>query len=116
MTERTYSRPAVDLDVLLDALFEAGAEAGTVGTGNPNWIGISIAGATAEEIDAIWERAMRELALSDLAWLDQEEINDIEPLRAKLDTGRNSEPDEQITAETFEGLRRRASNQDDGLI
>jgi hypothetical protein len=61
MTERTYPRPAVDLDELLDALHDAGADAGTVGTGNPNMIAISIEGATDAEIDAIWDQAMLSL-------------------------------------------------------
>ncbi|MCZ4366633.1 hypothetical protein [Sulfitobacter dubius] len=116
MTDRTYPRPAIELDALLDALFEAGADTGTVGIGNPDLIGLSIDGATEAELDAIWERAMRGLALLDLARLDQEEINDIAALREKLDAGRDSEPVEPITAETFEELRRRASDQDDGLI
>ena len=72
MTDRTYPRPAGNLDALLDALHEAGADAGVVGTGNPDLIGISVEGATAEEIDAIWERAMRGLSLLDLARLDQD--------------------------------------------
>ncbi len=57
MTDRTYPRPAVELDALIDALYEAGANSGTVGTGNPDMIEISIEGAPAEEIDAIWEKA-----------------------------------------------------------
>lgn len=69
MTDKTYPRPAVDLDALLDALHEAGADAGTVGTGNPDLIGLSIPGATEAELDAIWERAM--LAL--IARLDQDD-------------------------------------------
>jgi len=69
MTDRTYPRPAVDLDALLDALHEAGADAGTIGTGNPDLVGLSIDGATEAELDAIWERAM--LAL--LARIDQED-------------------------------------------
>jgi len=119
MTARTYPRPAVDLDALMDALFEAGADTGTVGIGNPDMIGISLEGASAKEIDAIWERAMRGLALKDLAQLDQEEINDTETRRAELDAGRNSNLTDPITSETFEELRwraRRASDHDDGLI
>ena len=67
MTDRTYPRPAVDLDALLDALYEAGADAGTIGIGNPDMIGLSIEGASEADLDAIWERAM----LAILARLDQ---------------------------------------------
>lgn len=64
MTDRTYPRPAdIDLDMILDALYEAGADQGIVGTGNPDAIGISITDATAEEIDAIWYRAMDRLGI-----------------------------------------------------
>ncbi|UWR31465.1 hypothetical protein K3758_08180 [Sulfitobacter sp. W002] len=119
MTDRTYPRPAVELDALLDAIIEAGADTGTAGIGNPDIIVISLEGANAEEIDAIWEKAMRGLALKDLAQLDQEEIDDIETLRAKLDAGPNSDLTDPITSETFEDLRRRArgaSDHDDGLL
>lgn len=58
MADRTYPRPDVPLDDLLDALYEAGVDQGVVGTGYPAMIGISISGATDEEIDDIWRRAM----------------------------------------------------------
>ena len=35
MADRTYPRPAIDLDALLDALAEAGADRSIVGTGHP---------------------------------------------------------------------------------
>jgi len=57
MVDRIYPRPSVDLDALLDALCEAGVDKGTVGTGNPAMIGISMHGATSDEIDTIWDRA-----------------------------------------------------------
>jgi hypothetical protein len=71
MADSTYPRPAGDEGALVDALCEAGADAGIIGTGKPDMIGLSIDGATAEEIDAIWARATRELALLKLANIDQ---------------------------------------------
>jgi hypothetical protein len=78
MTDRTYPRPAVSEDALLDALYEAGADRGTVGTGNPNMIGISIDGATEAEIDAIWKRAAINAALKEAdegRFVSAEEMN-----------------------------------------
>lgn len=49
--------------MVLDALYEAGADQGIVGTGNPDAIGISIVGASAQEIDAMWYRAMGRLGI-----------------------------------------------------
>lgn len=64
MTDRTYPRPAdINLDTLLDALHAAGADRGIVGTGNPDAIGISITGASAQEIDAIWSHALGRLGI-----------------------------------------------------
>ncbi|GGC24230.1 hypothetical protein GCM10011363_45950 [Marivita lacus] len=60
MTDRTYPRPTTDLDALLDALAEAGADRGIVGTGLPDTIGCSIESATPAEIDSVYESALRE--------------------------------------------------------
>ncbi len=61
MIDRTYTRPATDLDALLDALAEARADRGIVGTGHPDTIGISIKSATPTWIDANYETALREI-------------------------------------------------------
>lgn len=64
MTDRIFPRPSgVDLDTLLDALYAAGADRGIVGTGNPDTIGISIDGASIQEIDAIWYQALGRLGI-----------------------------------------------------
>lgn len=57
ITDRIYLRPPVDIDALLDALYEACADVGTVATGNSETIANSIKGATAKEIDENWARA-----------------------------------------------------------
>lgn len=58
VADRSYPRPAVPLDELLDALYDVGADRGMVGTGSPDRIGISVPGATDAEIDTLWQRAM----------------------------------------------------------
>lgn len=68
MTTKTYPRPAgVSEAALLDALFEAGADSAAIGIGNTDMIGLSIEGASEDDLDAIWERAM----LATLVRLDQ---------------------------------------------
>lgn len=61
MTDRIYFRPDISLEVLLDALHEAGADRGLVGTGDSSVIAISISDASDLEIDDIWNRALGRL-------------------------------------------------------
>ncbi|GGL82103.1 hypothetical protein GCM10011534_00160 [Pseudooceanicola nanhaiensis] len=58
VADRSYPRPEITLDELLDALYDVGADRGIVGTGSPNRIGISMPGASDAEVDAVWQRAM----------------------------------------------------------